>query len=263
MVAGMTVANLLGVPLGTFVSQYISWRLVFALVAAVAVALWWALRRWIPDLASLPSSGLRDQFRFLGTPAPWLLLGATLLGNGGIFCWYSYVHPMLTQIAGFSENQAGGLMMLAGASMVAGNILGGQLSDRYTPGKVASILQLVGAAALLLIFFTAHIPALAVIWMCVCTFCLFAVSSPQQLLLLRYSPGGALLGAAAVQMAFNLGNALGAYNGGLAISHHWGLPYTALIGVPMALAGFVCLAYFHRHWELIPRRQAAQPKDAS
>lgn len=249
MIAGMTVANLIGVPVGTWLSLHLSWRLVFTLVAIVAIILVFTLRRFIPQMDRLPDTGILGQFRFLKSAAPWLILAATMLGNGGIFCWFSYISPLLTQVSGFSGNQVSLLMVLAGAGMVAGNWCGGRLADRYTPGQVAAGLQGLAAAALLLIFLFASNSWLSAILMCVCTFCLFAVSAPQQLLLLRHSPGGALLGAASVQMAFNLGNAIGSYNGGLAISHHWGYQYPALLGVPLTLIGCACLLWFHRRYE--------------
>ena len=249
MIAGMTVANLIGVPVGTWLSLHLSWRLVFTLVAIVAIILVFTLRRFIPQMDRLPDTGILGQFRFLKSAAPWLILAATMFGNGGIFCWFSYISPLLTQVSGFSGNQVSLLMVLAGAGMVAGNWCGGRLADRYTPGQVAAGLQGLAAAALLLIFLFASNSWLSAILMCVCTFCLFAVSAPQQLLLLRHSPGGALLGAASVQMAFNLGNAIGSYNGGLAISHHWGYQYPALLGVPLTLIGCACLLWFHRRYE--------------
>lgn len=249
MIAGMTVANLIGVPVGTWLSLHLSWRLVFTLVAVVSIILVFALRRFIPQMDRLPDTGILGQFRFLKSAAPWLILAATMFGNGGIFCWFSYISPLLTQVSGFSGNQVSLLMVLAGAGMVAGNWCGGRLADRYTPGQVAAGLQGLAAAALLLIFLFASNSWLSAILMCVCTFCLFAVSAPQQLLLLRHSPGGALLGAASVQMAFNLGNAIGSYNGGLAISHHWGYQYPALLGVPLTLIGCACLLWFHRRYE--------------
>lgn len=249
MIAGMTVANLIGVPVGTWLSLHLSWRLVFTLVALVAIILVFTLRHFIPQMDRLPDTGILGQFRFLKSAAPWLILAATMFGNGGIFCWFSYISPLLTQVSGFSGNQVSLLMVLAGAGMVAGNWCGGRLADRYTPGQVAAGLQGLAAAALLLIFLFASNSWLSAILMCVCTFCLFAVSAPQQLLLLRHSPGGALLGAASVQMAFNLGNAIGSYNGGLAISHHWGYQYPALLGVPLTLIGCACLLWFHRRYE--------------
>lgn len=249
MIAGMTIANLIGVPVGTWLSLHLSWRLVFTLVAVVAIILVFTLRRFIPQMDRLPDTGILGQFRFLKSAAPWLILAATMFGNGGIFCWFSYISPLLTQVSGFSGNQVSLLMVLAGAGMVAGNWCGGRLADRYTPGQVAAGLQGLAAAALLLIFLFASNSWLSAILMCVCTFCLFAVSAPQQLLLLRHSPGGALLGAASVQMAFNLGNAIGSYNGGLAISHHWGYQYPALLGVPLTLIGCDCLLWFHRRYE--------------
>lgn len=249
MIAGMTVANLIGVPVGTWLSLHLSWRLVFTLVAVVAIILVFTLRHFIPQMDRLPDTGILGQFRFLKSAAPWLILAATMFGNGGIFCWFSYISPLLTQVSGFSGNQVSLLMVLAGAGMVAGNWCGGRLADRYTPGQVAAGLQGLAAAALLLIFLFASNSWLSAILMCVCTFCLFAVSAPQQLLLLRHSPGGALLGAASVQMAFNLGNAIGSYNGGLAISHHWEYQYPALLGVPLTLIGCACLLWFHRRYE--------------
>lgn len=249
MIAGMTVANLLGVPVGTWLSLHLSWRLVFALVAVVAIVLIFTLQRFIPQMERLPDTGILGQFRFLKSAAPWLILAATTFGNGGIFCWFSYIRPLLTQVSGFNGNQVSLLMVLAGAGMVAGNWCGGRLADRYTPGQVAASLQGLAAVSLLLIFVCSSVGWLSATLMCVCTFCLFAVSAPQQLLLLRFSPGGALLGAASVQMAFNLGNAIGSYSGGVAISHQWGYQYPALLGVPLTLIGCACLLWFHRRYE--------------
>ena len=249
MIAGMTIANLFGVPLGTALSASISWRLTFLLVGCWGVIILYYMWRWVPRVENLPDTGLRGQFRFLKSPAPWLILGATLLGNGGTFAWYSYVTPLLTNIAGLPARMITFLMVLAGFGMVVGNLAGGRLSDRFSPGRVAAFAQGMICVALLFIFFFAHISWLAVGLMCLCTAGLFAVSSPQQVLLIRYSKGGEMLGAASVQVAFNLGNAIGAYVGGLPLQVGMSYSYPALVGAPFAFVGCLLLVTFFRKYE--------------
>ena len=249
MVAGMTVANLFGVPLGTSPSTLFTWRLTFLLVGCWGLVVLFSIWRWVPQVENLPDTGFRGQFLFLKSAAPWLLIGATMLGNGGIFCWYSYISPLLTQVSVFSPHSITSLMVLAGLGMVIGNLVSGRLSDRYMPGKVAAFTQGSACVVLLLIFFLARIPWASVLLMCLCTACLFALSSPQQILLIRYSKGGEMLGAAGVQVAFNLGNAIGAYCGGLPLEAGLEYNYTALVGAPFALAGFVLLYVFRRKYE--------------
>lgn len=249
MIAGMTIANLFGVPLGTALSASISWRLTFGLVGFWGILILYFIWRWVPQVEGVPDTGLRGQFRFLKTTAPWLLLGATLLGNGGTFAWYSYITPLLTHEAGFPAHTITFLMILAGFGMVVGNLTGGRLADRYTPGKVAAVAQGMIGLSLLLIFFFAGISWVTVILMCVCTACLFAVSSPQQVLLIRYSKGGEMLGAASAQVAFNLGNAIGAYAGGLPLQAGLDYRYPALVGVPFAVVGCLLLVIFSRKFE--------------
>ena len=249
MVAGMTIANLFGVPLGTSLSAAISWRVTFLLVGCWGMIILYYIWRWVPQIESLPDTGLKGQFRFLKSPAPWLLIGATLLGNGGVFCWYSYINPLLTHVSGFHPQSITFLMVLAGFGMVVGNLASGRLSDKYKPGRVAAIVQACICVTLLLIFFLSSVSWLSVLLMCLCTAGLFALSSPQQVLLIRYSKGGEMLGAASVQVAFNLGNAIGAYSGGLALQAGLGYQYPALIGVPFAFAGFILLTVFHKKYE--------------
>lgn len=119
MIAGMTIANLFGVPLGTALSTMLSWRLTFLLVGCWGIAILYYIWRWVPMVENLPDTGFKGQFRFLKTQAPWLILGATMLGNGGVFCWYSYISPLLTQVSGFSAESLTVLMVLAGFGMVA------------------------------------------------------------------------------------------------------------------------------------------------
>ncbi len=247
MIAGMTVANLFGVPLGTSLSQLVSWRITFLLVGCWGVIILYYIWRWVPAVEGLKDTGFKGQFRFLKKPAPWLILGATALGNGGVFCWYSYINPLLTNVSGFSVESITALMVLAGFGMVVGNLVSGRLSDRYTPGKVGTAVQGMICAILLLIFFLSPNPWCSAILMALCTAGLFAVSSPEQVLIIRVAPGGEMLGGACVQMAFNLGNAIGAYVGGLALAG--GYRYPALAGVPFALVGFVLFLIFYKKYQ--------------
>lgn len=249
MIAGMTVANLFGVPLGTSLSAAISWRMTFLLVGVWGVLILYYIWRWVPQVEKLPDTGFKGQFRFLKSPAPWLILGATMLGNGGVFCWYSYINPLLTHVSGFRPESITLLMVLAGFGMVVGNLVSGRLSDRFTPGRVAAFTQGSLSILLLLIYFLASISWLSVILMCLCTAGLFALSSPQQVLLIRFSPGGEMLEAASVQVAFNLGNAIGAYCGGLPLQAGLSYRYPALLGTFFALVGFILLVLFSRKYE--------------
>lgn len=247
MIAGMTVANLFGVPLGTSLSHMLSWRVTFLLVGCWGLIVLYYIWRWVPVIEGLKDTGFKGQFRFLKTPAPWLILGATALGNGGVFCWYSYITPLLTNVSGFSAESVTALMVLAGFGMVVGNLVSGSLSDRYTPGKVGTVVQGMICILLLMIFFLSPNPWCSAILMALCTAGLFAVSSPEQVLIIRVAPGGEMLGGACVQIAFNLGNAIGAYVGGLALSG--GYRYPALAGVPFALVGFVLFAIFYKKFQ--------------
>lgn len=247
MIAGMTIANLFGVPLGTSLSTMLSWRVTFLLVGCWGVVILYYIWRWVPQVEGLKDIGFKGQFRFLKTPAPWLILGATALGNGGVFCWYSYINPLLTNVSGFSAESITPLMILAGFGMVMGNLISGRLSDRYTPGCVGTVSLAIICIMLLLIFFLSPYAWLSALLMCLCAAGLFAASSPAQVLIIRVSKGGEMLGAASIQIAFNLGNAIGAYIGGLAIST--GYRYPALTGVPFALAGFILYFIFYKKYQ--------------
>lgn len=247
MIAGMTVANLFGVPLGTSLSHMLSWRVTFLLVGCWGLIVLYYIWRWVPSVEGLENTGFKGQFRFLKKPAPWLILGATALGNGGVFCWYSYINPLLTDVSGFSQESITALMVLAGFGMVVGNLVSGRLSDRYTPGRVGMLVQGLICITLVLIFFLSPYAWCSALLMALCTAGLFAVSSPEQVLMIRVAPGGEMLGGAAVQMAFNLGNAVGAYVGGLAVTG--GYRYPALAGVPFALVGFFLFYVFYKKYQ--------------
>lgn len=249
MIAGMTVANLFGVPLGTSVGALLSWRVVFLFVGGMGLLTLYYIWKWVPQVEGLPDAGFKGQFRFLRTPAPWLIFGATMLGNGAVFCWYSYVHPQLTVVSGFAEEAVSMLMLLAGFGMVVGNLVSGRLSDRFTPGRVAAATEGVIVLALLAIWLFSPVRPLMPLLLCVATAGLFAVSGPLQVSIIRFAPGGELLGAACIQVAFNLGNAAGAALGGLPIDAGLGYRVPALIGVPMALTGLVLLLVFVNRYE--------------
>ena len=209
----------------------------------------YSIKKYVPYIPPLPDTGFMGQFKFLKYPAPWLLLGATMFGNGGAFAWYSYVTPMLIQVSGFKAEIITGIMVLAGAGMVAGNLVGGKLSTRFYPGKVGAGFQGVMALSLFLIFFLAPYKIPAVFLMCAVTFCLFAVSSPQQFLIIKFSQGGEMLGAAGIQIAFNMGNALGAYLGGIPIAHGMEIQYSALVGTCSAAMGFIIFSFFNHLYQ--------------
>ncbi len=249
MIAGMTVANLFGVPLGTSISTLMSWRVTFILVSVICIGVFYYIYKWVPQVEGLPKTNYKSQFHFLRRPAPWLIIFSTMLGNGAVFCWYSYVNPYLTARCGFDGEFVPFLMVLAGFGMVVGNLVSGRMSDRFTPGRVAFSMQVLICLALLGLFFSFPLPWVSVLLMCVCTFGLFAVSSPLQVSIIHFSKGGELLGAACIQMAFNLGNAIGAAMGGIPLRQGLGYEYTALIAMPVVLVGAVLTFVFVSRYE--------------
>ncbi len=250
MCAGMTIANLMGVPVATFLSTHLSWRLAFAIAALCAAATLYSIHRWMPDIEPEPDHGIKAQFHFLKNLDPWLIILATVFCNGGIFCWYSYISPLLQEVGGFTAYQVSVLMIVAGVGMVLGNLLSGKLSERTPAGKVAFRFQLLAAVALLAIFFGARWGWLSAAMMFVVCGCLFAVSAPQQYLIIKHAPGGEMLGGCCIQAAFNLGNAMGAVIGSIPISLGIGYQYTALFGMPFCIIGAICLFIFHHRYEL-------------
>lgn len=248
MIAGMTLANLFGVPLGTFLGNAVTWRAAFAIVAVWGLVAAVSIRAWVPDIAPLPDTGMKGQFRFLRRAAPWLILLGVTCGNGGIFCWYSYIGPLMIRQTGFAPETMTLIVMLAGAGMFVGNLVGGRYADRYSSERVVLVTYAVACAALAAVYFFAHAKIPSALLTFLCAACLFCVSSPQQLLILEYSRGGEMLGAALVQVAFNLGNAAGAYLGGLPIER--GMEYRCVVvpGIVLLAVGAAAVLIFIRKY---------------
>ncbi|WP_028013248.1 MFS transporter AraJ [Enterobacter bugandensis] len=239
MIAGMTVANLVGVPLGTWLGHQFSWRYTFFLIAAFDALVILSVLLWVPDIHDKSEIKLSEQFQFLKKPEPWLIFAATMFGNAGVFAWFSFVKPFMVNVSGFSEGMMTAIMMLMGLGMVLGNLLGGKLSGRFSPLRIAAITDMVIVASLLLLFALGELKTASLVMGFICCAGLFALSAPLQILLLQNAKGGEMLGAAGGQMAFNLGSAIGAYFGGMMITLGFSWRYVTL---PAAFLSFSAMS---------------------
>lgn len=253
MIAGMTIANVIGVPIGTALSVWVSWRYTFLLAAVCSVFTVYILHKWVPFMPAMEDAGFRSQFRMFKHLGAWLILLATFCGSVGVFSVSSYIRPILTINSGFSEEMLTPLMVVAGMAMVAGNLLSGRFSDKFTPGRAAAFSGGLIFVGTILIHFYSYYAVIMVMAMIMCYSGQFALSCPQQLLIIRYSYGAALMGGASIQIAFNFGNALGAYLGGLPEHHNVPDPYSysALIGAAFAILSAICMVWFVRRYEKI------------
>ncbi len=258
MVLGQTLANTIGVPFGTLLAGFLSWRAAFGFVAAWAVLSFVLTLRLVPDIEGVKDAGLAGQFKFLGRPGPWVVLAAVFLGNTGIFCWWSYVSPWLETVGGWSSALLPALLVVAGLGMVAGSQLGGRAGDRFTPGWASAIGQSITCVSLLLIFAFSGSQASSVALMVLCCCGLFFVSSPQQLAMVEVGrDGGEMIGSACVQVAFNGGNAVGARLGQCVLDAGLTYNYPALAGAPIAglAVALLCLyaLRFEKEYHLVKR----------
>ena len=251
MIAGMTVSNIFGVPLGTALAHSMSWRTIFYIVICWGILVLLAAIFWIRDVGKIKDTGFKGQFAFLRNSAPWWVLAATMFGNAGIFCMHSYISPILTDFAGIPLAAVSAVMAAMGVCMVIANLVSGRLCDRYTPGKVAFYCQLTAIIVLLGISALGNNPYICVVLACIAAGLLFAISSPEQVSILRVAPGGLLLGASMVQAAFNLGNAIGAYVGGIPFDLSLNIRWVTGFGAMLAVLGTISLyIYYKRHEHL-------------
>ncbi|GAA2883772.1 MFS transporter [Streptosporangium fragile] len=224
MFTGLTLANVLGVPMGTFIGQALGWRATFWVVAGLGVAGLVGIAALVPLQPRPAGTDVGAELAVFRNPQVWLAIAMTVLGFGGVFASFTYIAPMMTQVAGFSEGAVSWLLVLFGVGLVIGNLLGGRFADR---ALMPSLYALLAGLALVLAVFTltsrAQIPAAVTVFLLGAFG--FATVPPLQKRVLDNAAAAPTLASAVNIGAFNLGNALAAWLGGLVITA--GLGYTA------------------------------------
>ncbi|MER5178600.1 MFS transporter [Streptomyces sp. NPDC002896] len=238
MFTGLTVANVVGVPLGTLIGQSLGWRITFALVAALGVIGLAGIAKLVPDMPKPEGVHLRDELAAFRNVQVLLAMAMTVLGFGGVFAAITYIAPMMTRVAGFADGSVTWLLVLFGLGMVVGNLVGGRYADR---ALMPMLYVALGALAVVLGLFTvtAHTKVLAGITIALVGALGFATVPPLQKRVLDQAHGAPTLASAVNIGAFNLGNALAAWLGGLVIDA--GLGYTApnWVGALLAAAALI------------------------
>ncbi|MFD5436014.1 MFS transporter [Kitasatospora sp. NPDC127067] len=238
MFTGLTVANIVGVPLGTFVGQAVGWRATFAGVAALGVLGLLGIARLVPAMPRAEGAHLRRELTAFRNPQVLLAMAMTVLGFGGVFAAITYIAPMMTNVTGYAEGSVTWLLVLFGVGMFLGNLLGGRYADRKLMPMLYTTLG--GLAVVLALFtLTAHNKVAAAVTVLLVGALGFATVPPLQKRVLDQAHGAPTLASAVNIGAFNLGNALAAWLGGMVIAG--GLGYTAPNWVGAVLAGSALL----------------------
>ncbi|SFY38105.1 MFS transporter [Streptomyces atratus] len=233
MFTGLTVANLVGVPLGTYIGQSTGWRTTFFVVAVIGVIGLLGVAGLVPEQSRHEGVRLRDELAAFRNVQVLLAMAMTVLGFGGVFAAITYITPMMTGIAGYSASSVTWLLVLLGLGMVGGNLIGGRFADRHL---MPLLYVSLGALSVVLALFTltAHNKIAAAVTIALIGGLGFATVPPLQKRVLDQAAEAPTLASAANIGAFNLGNALSAWLGGLVIAA--GLGYTAPNWVGAALA---------------------------
>jgi MFS transporter, DHA1 family, inner membrane transport protein len=238
MFTGLTAATLLGVPFGAWLGLGYGWRSTFWAVAAIGVLATIVLAVFVPNTRERSQTPpLRDELAVLARPQVLLGLLMTVLGYAGVFAVFTYIQPILTQITGFSDAAVSPILLVFGAGMAAGNILGGRIADkRLVPALIGTLATLAAVLILMTPALQAKIPAVIAIGLFGAA--AFATVAPLQLRVLEKAGGaGQSLASSLNIAAFNLGNALGAWTGGLVIDFGPGLPALTWVAALITLTG--------------------------
>ncbi|HEY9368653.1 MFS transporter [Streptomyces sp.] len=259
MFMGLTVANIVGVPGGTSIGQALGWRVTFALVAALGVIGLLGVAKLVPEQGRPEAANVRAEFAAFKNAQVWLAMAMTVLGYGGVFAAVTYITPMMTEVAGYTEGAVTWLLVLFGIGMFLGNLLGGKFADRaLMPMLFVSLAAL--SATLLVFTATAHDKVLAAITLSLIGALGFATVPPLQKWVLDQASAAPTLASAANIGAFNLGNALAAWLGGVVIAA--GLGLTAPNWVGALLSGTALLLAFLAAY-LDRRTRAARARTAT
>src|SRR5690554_123128 len=257
MFAGLTIANIAGVPLGTYIGHHYSWRLSFAVIVLVGLITIASLKYWMPNLPASKESSLKTQLNFFKSSKSWLMILMIAIGTGGLFAWYSYIAPLMTEVSGFSANSITYVLMLAGLGMLLGNFIGGRLADIVSPAKASLILLSTMAVTLVIVYFVSFSPILSLIMTFITGAVAFSLAPSIQMLMINTAKGSEMLAAATSQASFNIGNALGAFLGGLPLAAGYNYTSPSLVGSLMALTGAVVA------WVIIMQSRTAKVKVSS
>ncbi|MEU2874189.1 MFS transporter [Streptomyces olivoreticuli] len=242
MFLGLALANIAGVPLGTYLGTTLGWRSAFVVVAAIGILSVLAIAVLVPRQGRPEKTSARAELAVFRRSDVWLALGTVTVGFASIFTVYSYVAPLLTDVSGFADTSVSYLLVLLGIGMTVGNFIGGHAADRALLRSLYTALAVL-TVVLVLFAFAAPEKVTAAIALFAAGVAGFSLGPIMQTFIMSKAPRSASLVSASVQSAFNIANSLGAYLGGVVISA--GLGYTspvwlgallALVGLAMAVA---------------------------
>ena len=257
MFSGLTLANVLGVPFGTALGQHFGWRSTFWAVTALGLVSLAGLLAFVPADVVRARETVRSQLVPLRRLDVWLALATTVLGFGGLFASFTYVAPMMTDVAGFPAGAVTWLLVLFGAGLCAGNAIGGRFADR-SPATTLVVLLVLLTAVLIVFRFTAAGPVGAAVTLFLLGVIGFATVPGLQMRVIEEAGGTTTLAAAVNIAAFNLGNAIGAYLGGLVIDAGFGYAAPNLAGAALAAGGLaLAVVGAARRARSAPRGRAA------
>ncbi|HSC84043.1 MAG TPA: MFS transporter [Pseudomonas sp.] len=236
MFTGLTLANVLGVPLGTALGQYAGWRSTFWAVTGIGVLALIGLWRVLPAGGNETKANLRDELAALRGIGFWLALSTTVLFSASMFALFTYIAPLLGEVTGVSPQGVTWTLLLIGLGLTVGNILGGKLADRSLSRTLSGVF--VSLAVLASLFsWSSHALIPAEITLFLWAVAAFAAVPALQINVMTFGQAAPNLVSTLNIGAFNLGNALGAWVGGVVISQGLGLS-----SVPLAAAGLAALA---------------------
>ncbi|HDS1733316.1 MFS transporter [Pseudomonas sp. BP8] len=240
VMAGLAAANVIGVPVATWIGQNMGWRATFgalAVAGVISMALFWY---FIPTIPKDEQTSPAAEMAGLKHLQIWLTLATASIGFGGMFAVYSYITPTLTEVSGFSINQVPMVLALWGLGMIAGNLIGGRLADRaLIPAIFYIMVWNVLFLALFSIFASSSVATLVTLFMVGCG---FALVPALQVRLMNVAGRAQTLAAALNHSAFNISNAVGASLGGWAIAAGWGWASTGWVASLLALIGVLLMA---------------------
>ena len=242
VMGGLAISNVLGVPVVTALGQQFGWRWMFISVIVLALITMAAVARYAPRQMPPAKATMRSEIMGLKNKRLWVGIMLAVVGFSGMFALYSYIAPVSTDITGFSESSLPWIVGLFGAGMVVGNFVGGWAADKSVLGTVVVAMGLV-AVFMVLFAYTAHIPALMLIFLFLVGVSASALGPSMQTHLIDTAPDAPQLAASLHHSAFNAANALGALVGGQVIAADLGLRAPSYVGAFAAVLGVMVALY--------------------